>query len=212
MMKDINGGALGGLMMATLAWPTGALAAGLSVPGGTTDPSQVKAGTYQLDPHHGRIMWSIDHLGFSTYAGLVSTVNATLVIDPHDLSKTKLSATVDMSSMGTLYPPMDKNLKGPLYFDIATYPTASFVSSRVRRTGNATADVDGTLTMHGITKPVVLHVTFNQAGPNPIQKIYEVGFQGKTTINRFDFGLKTDPAFIGQDISLDLEGEFRLTK
>jgi polyisoprenoid-binding protein YceI len=208
-MRDV---VLSGLMIAALIRSPDALAAGLSVPGGTTDPAQVTAGTYRLDSHHGRIAWSIDHLGFSTYVGLVPDVNATLVLNPENLSETKLDVVVNMSSMGTLYPAMDQRLRSPEYFDVAKYPTANFVSSRIQRTGNATADVYGTLSMHGITKPVILHVVFNQAGQNPLQKIYEAGFQATATINRFDFGVNTDPEFIGSEISLQMEGEFHLAR
>jgi len=189
-----------------------ASAATIALPGATQDPARIPAGTYQLDPHHGRITWSINHMGFSTYVGQVPELKATLVLNPKNMAATTLRVTVDMSSIGTLYPPMDKNLKGPLYFDVARYPTAVFVSTHVVRTGKRTADVDGMLTMHGATHPVVLHVVFNQGAPNPKKHSYDIGFQGKALVERTDFDLDTGLDLVGNEISLDLEGEFLLEK
>jgi len=207
----IAGLRLGGVATC-LAFCSLASAAQIALPGATQDPAAIRAGTYQLDPHHGRITWSINHMGFSTYVGQVPELKATLVLDPKNVAATTLRVTVDMSSIGTLYPPMDANLKGPLYFDVARYPTADFVSKQVIRTGKRTADVDGMLTMHGTTRPVVLHVVFNQGAPNPKKNSYDVGFQGKALIKRTDFGLDTGLDLVGNEISLDLEGEFLLEK
>lgn len=199
-----------GVVAAGIASLSCAVAAAISLPGATHEPSEVRAGTYQLDAHHGRIAWSIEHMGFSTYVGLVPELKATLVLDPKNVASTTLRVTVDMSSMSTLYPPMDKNIKGPLYFDVVRYPTADFVSTHVVRTGKRTADVDGMLTMHGATRPVVLHIVFNQGAPNPKKNSYAVGFQGKALVKRTDFGLDTGLDLVGNDISLELEGEFLL--
>lgn len=211
MLESVSGAAfrLGGVA-AFLGSLSCAWAAGIALPGATQDPDQVKSGTYQLEPHHGRIAWSINHMGFSTYVGMVTEPKATLVIDPKNVAATKLRVTVDMSSIGTLYAPMDANLKGPLYFDVARYPTAEFISQHVTRTGKRTADVDGMLTMHGVTRPVVLHIMFNQGAPNPKKKSYDLGFQGKALIKRTDFGINEGLDLVGNEISLDLEGEFLL--
>lgn len=188
----------------------GALASGL--PPGVTDPAQVKAGIYQLDPAHGKITWSVDHLGFSTYTGQFSHVTATLSLKPGDPPQSRLTASVDMNSIGTLNPALDKVLKSATFFDVAKYPTATFVSTRILRTGKTTANVDGKLTLHGVTRPVILKIRFNRAGIMPIEKTYVAGFDGTATINRSDFGINAYGGFLGDAIPLQLEGEFRLEK
>lgn len=171
-------------------------------------PGAAKAGTYKLDPAHGKITWSLSHLGFSTYTGQFSGVNATLVIDPKDVSKTTLTATVDISSIGTLNPTLDTELKGDKFFNDAKYPTATFVSTQVLKTGAHTADVMGNLTLLGVTKPEELKVTFNQGGTNPIEKVYELGFDGKAEIKRSAFGLSAYVPYVGDEVTLQIEGEF----
>ena len=107
---------------------------------------------------------------------------------------------------------LDKVLKGDDFFDAAKYPTATFVSTRILRTGKTTANVDGNLTLHGVTRPIVLHVTFNQAGTLPVVNIYDAGFQATATVKRSDFGMGAYTNFITDEVPLQLEGEFHLGK
>jgi polyisoprenoid-binding protein YceI len=197
------------IALAALTLPAIA-ATGIGSPAATTDPAAVKAGVYKLDPAHGKITWSINHLGYSTYIGQFSNVTATLSLQPLELPKSTLTATVDMASLGTLNPALDKVLKSSTFFDVAKYPTATFVSTRILRTGKTTANVDGNLTLHGVTQPIVLKITFNQAGEIPIEKVYVAGFDGEATINRSDFGLGAYAAFLSDEIPLQIEGEFHL--
>jgi polyisoprenoid-binding protein YceI len=176
----------------------------------TTNPAAVKAGTYSLDPSHGKITWSLSHLGFSTYTGQFSDVTGTLVLDPKAIAKTTLNVSVDISSIGTLNPVLDTELKSDKFFNAAKFPTATFVSTKVIRTGKTTADVDGELTLLGVTKPQVLKVTFNLGGTNPIVKVYELGFEGHAVLKRSEFGLSAYVPYVGDTVSLDLEGEFHL--
>jgi polyisoprenoid-binding protein YceI len=176
----------------------------------TANPADVKAGTYALDPAHGKITWSLNHLGFSTYTGQFANVMGTLVLNPRDIAKTTLTATVAIDSIGTLNPKLDGELKSAEFLNEAKFPTATFTSTKVVRTGAKTAEVYGTLTLLGVTKPQTLNVTFNLAGTNPIVKVYEVGFQGHAILKRSEFGLKTYIPYIGDDVTLDIEGEFHL--
>jgi polyisoprenoid-binding protein YceI len=174
-------------------------------------PAQVQAGAYKLDPDHSKITWSVSHFGFSTYVGQFATVNATLKLDPANLGVTALDATIDTTSLGTLNPALDKHLKSPDFLDTAKFPTATFKASKVTRTGERTADIAGDLTLHGVTKPVTVKATFNQAGPNPMVKTYQLGFAGSATIKRSDFGITSYVPAIGDEVTLTLEAEFRAT-
>lgn len=183
-----------------------------TAPAFTSDPAAVKQGVYQLDPAHGKITWSVSHLGFSTYIGQFSNVTATLTLNPADVAQSKLTASVDINSIGTLNPALDKVLKGDGFFDAAKYPTATFISTRILRTGRNTANVDGNLTLHGVTRPIILKITFNQAGVLPVVNIYDAGFEGTATVKRSDFGMGAYTNFISDEIPLQLEGEFHLEK
>ncbi len=175
----------------------------------TTTPAAVQAGTYKLDPGHGKITWSVTHFGFSTYIGQFGHVDATLKLDPKAVGTSALDVTVDANSLGTLNPALDTHLKSKDFLDVAAFPTASFKASKVTQTGDKTADIAGDLTLHGVTKPVVVHATFNQAGVNPLDKKYEVGFAGAAEINRSDFGIKAYVPAISDKVTLTIEAEFK---
>ncbi len=197
------------LVFVALALPASA-ATGIGSPAATTDPAAVKAGIYKLDPAHGKITWSVNHLGYSTYIGQFSNVNATLTLQPLDPPLSTLTASVDMASLGTLNPALDKVLKSDTFFDVAKYPAATFVSTRILRTGKTTANVDGKLTLHGVTEPIVLKVSFNQAGNVPMTNAYVAGFNGSATVKRSEFGMGAYTSLISDEIPLQIEGEFHL--
>ncbi len=176
----------------------------------TQNPADVKAGTYTLNPDHGKITWSVNHLGYSTYIGQFDGASGTLVLDPKAISKTTLNVTLAIDSVGTMSAKLDGELKSPEFFNQPKYPTATFVSTKIVKTGLKTAKIYGDLTLMGVTKPEVLNATFNLAGTNPIIKMYQVGFDGTMMLKRSEFGLKTFIPYIGDEVSLQIEGEFIL--
>jgi len=176
----------------------------------TTSPAAVQGGTFKLDPAHGKITWSITHFGFSTYIGQFSHVDATLRVDPKAPAAAAVDVTIDANSLGTLNPALDTHLKSKDFLDVATFPSATFKSTKVTLTGEKTADITGDLTLHGVTKPVVVHATFMQGGTNPIDKKYELGFAGAAEINRSDFGIKSYLPAISDKVTLTIEAEFKL--
>jgi polyisoprenoid-binding protein YceI len=175
----------------------------------TTSPSAVQAGTYKLDPAHGKITWSITHFGFSTYVGQFAHVDATLKVDPKAPGASALDVTVDANSLGTLNPALDTHLKSKDFLDVAAFPTATFKATKVTPTGEKSADITGELTLHGVTKPVVVHATFIQAGANPVDKKYELGFAGSAEILRSEFGIKSYLPVISDKVTLTIEAEFK---
>ena len=195
---------------------TAALALALALSAGaaaqaqiSTSPAATQAGTYKLDPAHGKITWSVTHFGFSTYVGQFSHVDATLKVDPKAVGASALDVTVDANSLGTLNAALDTHLKSKDFLDVATFPTATFKATKVTQTGEKTADITGDLTLHGVTKPVVVHATFNQAGVNPLDKKYEIGFAGAAEITRSDFGIKAYVPAISDKVTLTIEAEFK---
>ena len=170
----------------------------------------MKAGRYRLDPAHGKITWSISHLGFSTYYGQFTDVSGDLTLDPAAPDKSTLSIKIGTGSANGLNDKLNAHLKQPDFFDVEKFPEATFVSQSVEPTSPTTARVNGTLTLRGVSKPVSFDATFNQAGVNPVDKIYSVGFDGRTEIKRSDFGVNAFMQLLGDEVTLRLEGEFKL--
>jgi polyisoprenoid-binding protein YceI len=186
-----------------------ALSAGAAQAQITTSPAAVQAGTYKADPAHSKITWSITHFGFSTYIGQFSHLDATLKVDPKAVGASALDVTVDANSLGTLNPALDTHLKSKDFLDAAAFPTAAFKATKVTQTGEKTADITGDLTLHGVTKPVVVHATFNQGGVNPLDKKYSLGFAGSAEIARSDFGITSYVPAISDKVTLTIEAEFK---
>lgn len=175
----------------------------------TQNPVEVQSGTYVLDPAHGKITWSVSHMGFSTYVGQFSDVDATLQLNSANPSASKLNASVRTGSGGTFSEGLDKHLKTADFFDVANHPEARFVATSIRRTDADSADIAGNLTLRGVTKPIVIKADFNQAGVNPVNKRYTVGFDGEAKIKRSDFGINYGLPALGDEVTLHLEAEFQ---
>lgn len=192
-----------------LALPGLAHAQDPAPPSPTTDPTQVRPGGYKLDPAHGKITWSLSHLGFSTYYGQITDVAADASLDAKAPEKSRLSVTVGTPSITGLDDRLDTHLKSADFFDTQKFPTATFVSTSVEPTSPTTARVNGTLTLKGVAKPVSFDATFNQAGLHPVDKLYTVGFDGRAVIKRSEFGITAYLPMVGDEVTLRLEGEFK---
>jgi polyisoprenoid-binding protein YceI len=159
-----------------------------------------------LDENHSYVLWHINHLGFSTQAGKWY-VKGFVTLDKEEPKNSKVDVSIDLANLSTGNPELDEHLKSPLFFDVAKYPKATFVSDKVDVTSKTTAKVEGTLTLHGISKPVTLMVTFNKVGKNPISDLMTVGFSAATTIKRSDFGIKTLLPDLADDVSIEIGAE-----
>ena len=177
----------------------------------TQVPAEVRAGTYALDADHGKITWSVDHLGFSTYYGQFVNVQAELKLDPANPSASTLTATIPLTDVDSNSDGLDAHLQTADFFDTANHPTATFVSRSITIESDdpTEADVLGDLTIRGITRPVTMEVEFNQAGPS-MGNTYKVGFDGEATIKRSEFGVNYALPAVSDEVKLHLEGEFVL--
>lgn len=180
------------------------------VDGFIRNPAQVQSGTYVLDPAHGKITWSIDHMGFSTYVGQFTDVSATLDLDVRNPSASKLQAQVKTDSVGSLNSALDGHLKTADFLDTAKHPTAGFQATRIRLVDADSAEISGKLTLRGVTKPIVILADFNQAGVSPVDRKYTIGFDGHARIKRSDFGINYGLPLLGDDVTLHFEAEFEL--
>ncbi|WP_131779733.1 YceI family protein [Legionella bozemanae] len=162
--------------------------------------------TYTLDKNHTYVLWSADHLGFTTQYGKWYATGQ-LVLDKDNPSRSKVNATIDVKDMITGIPELDKHLKSNLFFDAEHYPTATFVSNKVTPQGDNKATVEGILTLRGVSKPVVLQVTLNKVGMNLISNKMSIGFTATGSINRSDFGINAFLPSISDKVNISIGAE-----
>ena len=163
--------------------------------------------TWQLDPPHSSAQFSVRHLGVSTVRGAFTKVSGTMQYDASDVSKSSIQATIDAASVDTRVDMRDNDLRSANYLDVKKYPTITFQSKKVEAFGAGKLKVAGDLTIHGVTKEVVLDVD----GPSaPIKDPWgnqRMGASATTKINRMDFGVAGAPGMVGDDISITLDLE-----
>lgn len=162
--------------------------------------------TYQFDQNHTYVLWHINHFGFSNPSGKW-LAEGTLTLDQAKPQNSTVNVTINTADISTGIPQLDEHLKGPLFFDVTKFPTATFVSNKVTVIGKTTAKVAGILTVHGVSKPVTLSVTLNKIGINPINNKMTVGFSASTTIKRSDFGMSTLLPGLGDEVKINIEAE-----
>jgi polyisoprenoid-binding protein YceI len=179
------------------------------VPASAAKLAQAQPGHYAIDKSHAKIIFAINHLGFSTYYGIFNDFTASsLDFDPVAPQKSTLSLTINVAGMVTTDPKLDEKLKSDAFFDTAKFPTATFKSTAIKMTGAGTGKLTGDLTLHGVTKPVTLDVTFNGAGSPPMTKLYIIGFNGSAKLKRSDFGIKNFIPLVGDEVELRISCEF----
>jgi polyisoprenoid-binding protein YceI len=152
-------------------------------------------GTYHIDRGHARVLFQVSHLGLSDYTALFTDYDATLTFDPDNPAAMTLTATIEAASVETHYPDPALNfnavVSGPEFLDAGQFPQITFASTAVSVTGENTADVTGDLTLHGVTKPVTLQVSYNggygQTDFDPGGA--RIGFSATGQILRSDFGI-----------------------
>ena len=174
----------------------------------TRVPSEVQAGDYRLDPAHGKITWSVDHLGFSKYYGQFVNVSAELKLDPANPTASSLTATIPLTDVDSNSDGLNRHLQTADFFDTANHPVATFRSTHIMLDPSEPSEamVHGELTLRGVTKPVTMEVDFNQAGQT--RGGYKAGFDGEATIKRSDFGITYALPGVSDEVELHIEGEF----
>ncbi len=145
--------------------------------------------TYKLDPGHTNVLASWNHFGYSNPSINFGQVDGTLVYDADQVSASSVQVTLPLTGLSALADQFYDHLTSDKWFDAAKYPAATFKSTRVEAAGEGKLKVTGDLTIKGITKPVVLDVTINKIGEQPMAKKLAAGFDATTTIKRTDFGV-----------------------
>ncbi|MQQ37141.1 YceI family protein [Pseudomonas sp. SZ57] len=182
--------------LAALALGTALLSAG-----------QAMAADYVIDKEgqHAFVDFKISHLGYSFIHGTFKDWSGTFSFDAAKPEASKINVDLKTASLFTNHAERDKHISSKDFLDVGKYPQAKFVSTAVKSTGEKTADVTGDLTLHGVTKPIVIKATFNGEGKDPWGG-YRAGFNGTSTLNLNDFGIK-GPGPTSQTLDLDISFE-----
>ena len=185
----------------------------LTTMGALAITATANAGTWELDPAHSGIEFSVRHMMVSTVKGRFEKIKGTVELDDKDVTKSTVDVTIDLTSVNTNEPKRDIHLKSPDFFDIAKFPAATFKSTKVQKAGKNKLKVTGDLSLHGVSKPVVLEVE----GPTePYKTPFGTtvrGVHATAKIDRKDFEigwnkvLDNGGVLVGNEVSLDLNAE-----
>jgi polyisoprenoid-binding protein YceI len=170
--------------------------------------------TWQIDPAHTSVNFAVKHMMVARVHGRFNKINGELFLDDRNPANSKLEATIDAESIDTQEEKRDAHLKGADFFDIERFPKITFRSQEIQPESDGHLKVKGDLTLHGVTKPVVLDVD----GPShelkdPFGQI-KIAAHGETKIKRKDFGLtwnaalETGGVLVGDDIKIELDVQF----
>ena len=155
--------------------------------------ADIPAGDYKADPAHTSLTFSVNHLSYSHYTARFTGIDARLKLDPAHPETAALTVTIAPQSLDLNNPPkgFHDELMGKTFFDAAAFPKITYTSTRIELTGANTANVTGNLTLHGVTQPITLAVTFNGGYPGlaGLDPNARVGFSAKGTLKRSQFGM-----------------------
>jgi len=164
--------------------------------------------TWQIDPNHTAAQFSVKHLGISTVRGQFEKASGTVSFDPSDPTKASIEATIDASTVNTRVQMRDNDLRSPHFFEVEKYPTITFKSTRAESAGTGKLKVTGDLTIHGVTKQVVLDVDASSQPINdPMGKGLRMGASATTSVDRRDFGITYMQGIVADEIQITLDVE-----
>lgn len=166
------------------------------------------AANYVIDTkgQHASIGFRIKHLGFSWLTGRFDKFSGTITYDEADPSKSAVKVEIDAASVSSNHAERDKHLKADDFLDVAKFPTATFVSKSVTAAGDGKAKITGDLTLHGVTKEVVIDASFVGGGKDPWGG-ERVGFTGTTKLTLADYAIKKDLGPAAKEVELILDVE-----
>ena len=179
---------------------------------GAAVSAQAAPVTYQLDPGHTMVLFTWNHFGYSNPTANLGLGEGTLVFDEQHPAQASVQVTLPLANLDTHVPALDKHLKEADFFDADKFPTVTFKSTKVQPVGGHKFKVTGDLTVHGVTKPVVLDATLNKVGPHPMMKVQAIGFDATATIKRSDFGVGAYVPKVGDEIKIRITTEGAVAK
>ncbi len=180
-----------------------------------TPLAEMPAGAYTLDKTHASLVWKVSHLGLSNYTARFTDFDATINLQPNNLTASSVKATIDPMSVRTDYPHPEKKdfdaklATGEGWFNANAFPQITFTATDLQKTDDHSGIMTGELTFLGVTKPVSLDVTFNKAMlEHPFAGKPALGFSATGKLQRSDWGMDTYLPNIGDTVHIMIEAEF----
>lgn len=172
------------------------------------------AETYVIDQGHTEVFFGWSHAGVSRQHGEFTRLSGSMMLDPEQPDQSRIEVTIDATSLASGFEPLDNELKGAAWLDVAAHPEITFKSTSVEVTGDDTAKVTGDLTLHGVTKPVTLDTKLTHRGAHPVGKYLDyykgpwVAFHATGTIDHQAFGIGPySTGRISIEINTELKGQ-----
>ena len=191
MIRKISTLALGAVMVCGL---------GLS-------PVQAAPLHFTLESPHTQIIFNVSHLGFSHSYGKFTGYSGNITFDPDAPASSSVDVTIDAKSLELNDQKWNDHVRNADFLDVEKYPTITFKSTKIEVTGEKTANITGDLTLHGVTKPVVLATTLNKLDKHPMSGKQVAGFSAKATVKRSEFGVSYGLPNVGDDLNIIIEVE-----
>src|ERR1700738_2102941 len=174
-------------------------------------PGHAATSTWEIDPNHSAAQFAVRHLAISTVRGAFTKGSGTVQLDDKDIAKSSVDVTIDAASVDTRVADRDKDLRSERFFDVEKYPTLTFRSTKVEQTEPGKLKVTGDLTIHGVTKQVILDVEGPTAPVKDPWGNQRAAANATTKINRQDFGVKWNAKMdngglvVGDDVAITID-------
>lgn len=163
--------------------------------------------TYVLDPSHSQILFSYNHLGYSTTWGMFSGFEGEISFDQENPANSAVTVSFPVTTMLTGWQDRFNHFMSPDFFNAAADETVTFTSTGIEVTGSDTALITGDLTLNGVTRPVVLDARLNAAGMHPMENRAWAGFDATTSVLRSDYNLGMFAPFVGDEVEIRISVE-----
>lgn len=178
---------------------------------GAATPALAEPVKYEVDSSHAQILFSYNHLGYSTTWGMFSGFEGEIMFDQDDPANSSVNVAMPVTSMFTGWEARFEYFMGEDFFDAsadaADPEMVTFTSTGIEVTGDNTAEITGDLTLNGVTKEIVLDATLNQAGPHPMENRLWAGFDASTTLLRSDFNVGAFAPFVSDEVEVQISIE-----
>lgn len=170
-------------------------------------PALAATEEYVFDKSHTDIRFMVDHFGYSTITGDFHEFDGRLLLDEDNLANSSIEVTIDLRSLDSGWEDRDEHFKSGDFLEVSEYPQATFTSTSITANGEDRYEVDGELTMHGITRPVTLDVEVNRIGTHPATEAKTIGFDATTTIKRSEFDAGMYAPAVSDEVRIHITSE-----
>nr|WP_246373239.1 YceI family protein [Lysobacter spongiae] len=168
--------------------------------------------SYDIDPNHTDVVASWSHFGFSNPIAHFGDVDGTITYDADNVGQSSVSVTIPLSGLESHVPDFNDHLRSADFFDAATYPEITFKSTRVEAAGDNKLRIWGDLSLHGVTREVLLDTTINKLGVHPLGKREAAGFDATAVIKRSDFGVDKYAPNVSDQVQIRITVEAMVPK